>query len=243
METIKKVDPNSTEFRDEFQKTVAFTDKVLKQFGFVYNPDNEVNQSVQFGLTRNKLIYNKRYCPCFFVTGNKEEDRVCPCKPALDHEIKNDGHCHCGIFCTPEYAMANQKLEEIEEVAHTHSRGLSVSECQTLLNKSVIDSDELQALLEAREEGTISFLLIDNREWMEWSRGHIAGTDYLIPTTSFYQSVEVINDKKEIPIVVYCHSGSRSAYCQNALKDLGFSSVTNLSFGITGWRGDIIRGE
>ena len=105
-EQIKKIDPNSEEFQTELQKTVDFTDKVVKQFGFAYNPDSEITQSIQFGLTRNKLIYDKRYCPCFFVTGNKEEDRVCPCKPAINDEIPNHGSCHCGIFCTPEFAAA-----------------------------------------------------------------------------------------------------------------------------------------
>ena len=103
---MKKVDPESEEFKVELAKTVKFTDKVIEQFGFVYNPDAAINEGIQMGLTRNKLIYNKRYCPCFFVTGNKEEDRICPCKPALEHEIPNDGVCHCQIFCTPEYAAA-----------------------------------------------------------------------------------------------------------------------------------------
>ena len=64
-EQIKKIDPNSEEFQTELQKTVDFTDKVVKQFGFAYNPDSEITQSIQFGLTRNKLIYDKRYCLVF----------------------------------------------------------------------------------------------------------------------------------------------------------------------------------
>ncbi len=34
----------------------------------------------------------------------KEDNRICPCKPALETEIPEDGKCHCGIFCTPEHA-------------------------------------------------------------------------------------------------------------------------------------------
>ena len=41
-EQIKKIDPNSEEFQTELQKTVDFTDKVVKQFGFAYNPDSEI---------------------------------------------------------------------------------------------------------------------------------------------------------------------------------------------------------
>lgn len=239
---MKKIDPESEEFKLELEKTVKFTDKVLKQFGFVYNPDDEINQSVQFGLTRNKLIYNKRYCPCFFVTGNKEEDRICPCKPALEHEIKDDGHCHCGIFCTPEFAAGQRATEEMEEAVHAHSRGLTKEECEALLAKEQIDGDELEALLEARTLGMVNFALVDTREWMEWKSGHIVGTDHLCPTTSFYDTIKALENLKETPIVVYCHSGSRSAYCQRVLLDMKFKLVANLQWGIMNYRGEIVRG-
>ncbi len=32
---------------------------VLKKYNFVFNPDDEVNLSVQMGLARNMLIYGK----------------------------------------------------------------------------------------------------------------------------------------------------------------------------------------
>ncbi len=106
----KQIDMNSDEFKNEFNKTQNFTDKVCKNFGFVYNPSEELNQTIQEGLTRHKLIYGKRYCPCFLVLGatkeqrDKEDNRICPCKPALEVEIPRDGKCHCGIFCTQAHA-------------------------------------------------------------------------------------------------------------------------------------------
>ena len=238
---LKKVDPESQEFKDTLAKTVDFTDKVLKQFGFVYHPDEEVVQSVQFGLTRNKIIYNKRYCPCFFVTGNKEEDRICPCKPALEKEIPEEGKCHCGIFCTPEFAQAQKMEEDVEAAVHQHSRGLSKEECEFLLGKEQLDSSELEALLEARELGMVSFLLVDVREWMEYKSVRIKGADHLVPTTSFYETVKVLEDKS-MPVIVYCHVGSRSAYCQNILKDMGYAQVGNLTHGIVSYQGDMERG-
>lgn len=72
---------------------------------------------------------------------------------------------------------------------------------------------------------------------MEWVGRRIVGTDYLIPTTSFYQAIEAINTQKETPVVVYCLSGSRSAYCQRIMKDLGFKSVANLDYGISSFSG------
>ncbi|MBN2870993.1 MAG: sulfurtransferase [Campylobacterales bacterium] len=241
-QTITKIDPESVEFKEELEKTVKFTDKVCAQFGFVYNPDPEINQGIQFGLTRNKLMHGKRYCPCFFITGNKEEDRICPCKPALEHEIPEDGVCHCQIFCTPAYAASQLKSEEIEAVVHQHSRGLTTEECQILLNKSDIDSDELTALLEARELGMVSFKIVDVREWMEWKMGRIAGADVLVPTSSFFQTLNEANISKDEHVIVYCHVGSRSAHCQRILTDMGYTKVSNLAHGIVSYGGEIVRG-
>lgn len=240
MSDVIKIDVESVEFKKELEKTKKFTQKVVEQFGLSYNPDSEINQSVEFGLTRNKLIYGKRYCPCFFVT-KSDDDRVCPCKPALEDEIPNEGKCHCGIFCTKEYYNMHKKEEFIEELAHTHSRVLSKDECELLLSKRAIDADELVSLIEAREHKVVEFLIVDTREWMENKMGKIKGTDYLIPTTSFYDSISQIMDKKDTPIVVYCHVGSRSAYCQQIMKSMGFKNVINLNYGIVGFNGEIIK--
>lgn len=97
--------------------------------------------------------------------------------------------------------------------------------------------------MEARELGFINFNLVDVREWMEWAGHRIKGTDFLVPTTSFYQSIEVLEDKKDIPVVVYCHSGSRSAYCQNIMLSAGFKTVCNLDYGIMTYQGELVSGE
>jgi len=244
-----KIDMNSQEFLDEQEKTKIFTDKVCASKGWVYNPIEDVNEGVIMGLTRNKLIFNKRYCPCFMVIGETKEERnaadnrICPCKPAIEHEIPEDGHCHCGIFCTPEYAKANAIEIAAEEVAHSHSRGLTKEECEAILKHPQLDGDEIESLLEARELGMIEFNLIDVREWMEWKQGRIAGTDYLIPTTSFYNQLGQIEDQKDKPIIVYCLTGSRSAYCQEVLKDMGWKQVSNYRQGIIAYRGKVLKGE
>lgn len=239
--TINKIDIESEAFQAELEKTIRFTDKVVKQFNWAYNPDVEINEGIQLGLTRNKLMHGKRYCPCFFVTGNKEEDRVCPCPPAIEKEIPEDGVCHCQIFCTPEYAAAHAKEEEIEEVVHQHSRGLSKEECEFLLNKEQLDGDEIVALLEARDLGMIDFRLVDVREHMEWRMGHIKGADTLIPTSSFFDTLNEAKLGKDENIIVYCHVGSRSAHCQRILHDMGHSKVSNLTYGIVSYGGEIER--
>ena len=111
------------------------------------------------------------------------------------------------------------------------------------MQKKSLDASEVESLLEARDLGLIEFLLVDTREWMEWVGARIKGTDFLVPTTSFYQALQQIEDKKDTPIVVYCLSGSRSAYCQGVMLTMGFKSVANLDAGIMRYQGEQMSGE
>ena len=231
---MQQIDMNSPEFQAEMEKTLVFVEKVNNQFGFVQNPNEEVNEGVVMGLARNRLMYGRRFCPCFMVIGETKEEqktadnRICPGKPALEKEIPEDGLCHCGIFCTPEYAESQRAKDEIEELVHQHSKGLTHEQAEILLKQEQLDGDELEALLEARELGMIRFALVDVREYMEYQMGHIVGTDVLVPTSQFYAKVEEIADKKKTPIIVYCHTGSRSFQVQHAMKSLGFEQILSL---------------
>ena len=242
----KNIDINSDEFQAELEKTWKFVDKVNNQFDFVQNPDEEVNEGVAMGLARNRLIYGKRYCPCFIVQGEtpeerkKADNRVCPCKPALEKEIPEDGVCHCGIFCTPEYADKKKLENSAEETSHLHSRGLTKEEAELLVNKEQLDGDEIEALLEARELGMVDFKLIDVREPMEWQMGHIKGADELLPTTKFYDWLPEMLKRKDENIILYCHTGSRSYQVQQILKREG-QNVGNFAYGIISYSGEIVR--
>ncbi len=243
---MNKVDINSIEFQDQLQKTIKFTDGVISRFNWVYNPQAEVNEGVQLGLARNKLMYGKYFCPCFMVEtvdgkAKSVDDRICPCKPAIEKEIPEDGVCHCGIYCTPEYAQQKALELQTDEVAHTHSRGLSKDEAQNLLNSPELDGDDLVALLEARELGMINFRLVDVREPMEWDRGHIKGADNLVPTSNFFASFEAANFAQDENLVLYCHVGSRSAHCARILRNMGFSKISNLTYGIVSYPSEIER--
>ena len=244
--SIIKIDMNSDEFQAELEKTVKFTDKVVKQFNWEYNPQAEINEGVQLGLARNKMMYNKRFCPCFMVEevdgkAKSVEDRICPCKPALEKEIPEDGVCHCQIFCTPEYAASKRIELGMEEAAHTHSRGLTQDEANMLVNKAELDADEVISLLEARELGMVDFKLVDVREHMEWQMGHIQGADKLIPTSSFFPTLEESKISKDENIILYCHVGSRSAHCARILTDMGYAKIGNLTNGIVSYGGEIQR--
>ncbi|MFA6138273.1 MAG: ferredoxin-thioredoxin reductase catalytic domain-containing protein [Sulfurimonas sp.] len=244
--SIIKIDMNSPEFQAELEKTIKFTDKVVKQFNWEYNPQEEINEGVQLGLARNKMMYNKRFCPCYMVEQvdgvyKSSDERMCPCTPAIEKEIPEDGVCHCQIFCTPEFAAIKRQENQMEEVVHQHSRGLTKQECEALVNNHELDSDELIALLEARTLGMVHFKLVDVREHMEWKMGHIEGADKLVPTSSFFQTLDEANLGKNENIIVYCHVGSRSAHCARILTDMGYTKIGNLSHGIVSYGGKIKR--
>ncbi len=243
---IQRIDMNSPEFQAEMEKTIKFTDKVCNQFGWVYNPQEEVNEGVQMGLARNKMMYGKRFCPCFMVEevdgkARSVDDRICPCKPAIEKEIPEEGKCHCGIFCTPEYAQKQRIEMGMEEAVHQHSRGLTQEEAEILVNKDELDGDELVSLMEARELGMVNFKLVDVREYMEWQMGHIKGADKLVPTSSFFAALEEAKLDKNENIILYCHVGSRSAHVARIMHDMGFSKIGNLTHGIVSYPGEIER--
>ena len=244
---MQRIDMNSPEFQAEMEKTIRFTDKVCNQFGWVYNPQEEVNEGVQMGLARNKMMYGKRFCPCFMVEEvdgkpRSVDDRICPCKPAIEHEIPEEGKCHCGIFCSPEYAEKQRIELGMEEAVHQHSRGLTKEEAELLVNKDELDGDELVSLMEARELGMVNFKLVDVREHMEWQMGHIKGADKLIPTSSFFAALEEAKLDKNENIILYCHVGSRSAHVARIMGDMGFGKIGNLTHGIVSYPGEIVRG-
>lgn len=244
-----KIDTQSQEFQEELTRTQEFAKEVCTSRNLVFNPIEEVNTSTLLGLTRNQTIYDTKFCPCFMVVGETKEEqlssnnRICPCVPALKKEIPETGKCHCGIFCTPEYAKENTVVEEIKTKRPKHSGGLSVEVCERILEQAELSHEELIALLEARTLGMIDFNLVDVREWMEWNQNRIVGTDYLIPTTSFYQALQRIEDQKEKSTILYCYTGSRSAYCQKVLLDMGWKQVSNHTRGIISYHGERTSGE
>ncbi len=111
---------------------------------------------------------------------------------------------------------------------------------QTLLEKNDINSEELQALLKAREEGKLDFVLVDVREDMEWNMGHIKGADMLKPTSTFQQwGQDLFAQIKDKTVVFTCRTGNRSAQVQNVFRQNGHRAVINHFGGIVTYGGDV----
>lgn len=61
---------------------------VAWKYGAEVNPDFE--DAVVEGLSRNKLLFGARYCPCKL---DKHPDNICPCRA-----FREEGLCECGLF-------------------------------------------------------------------------------------------------------------------------------------------------
>lgn len=91
-------------------------------------------------------------------------------------------------------------------------------------------------LLKSRLDAGSEIVLLDVREPFEYALCHIEGTT-LIPMGELERRVGELSAEKDI--VVYCHSGIRSARAVNFLKSLGFKKALNLKGGIDAWAEEI----
>jgi rhodanese-related sulfurtransferase len=109
-----------------------------------------------------------------------------------------------------------------------------------LLVQDNVNSEDLERLLKAREEGKADFLLIDVREDMEYDMGHVKGVDMLKPTSSFQQWAEqLFNDAKDKTVIFTCRTGARSGQVQNVFRSNGHESVINHFGGIVTYSGEV----
>ena len=90
---------------------------------------------------------------------------------------------------------------------------------------------ELKAWMNSKKE----FQLIDVRERKEIELVSIGGIN--VPVKSVESNL--INIRKDIPVLVYCKSGGRSSLVVKKLQNMGYENATNLSGGILKWIDDV----
>jgi adenylyltransferase/sulfurtransferase len=88
-----------------------------------------------------------------------------------------------------------------------------------------------------RDEGK-EFQLIDVREPFEYEMSNIEGEN--IPLASVLLEADKIS--KDIPVVMQCRSGARSAAALNQLQNIGYTNLYNLRGGILAWAAEIEPG-
>lgn len=77
-------------------------------------------------------------------------------------------------------------------------------------------------------------IIIDVRTPSEYASGHIENSK-LLPVQILADNIDLLNDLKEEPILLYCQSGNRSTVAARILLDEGFSNIYNLRYGIGEW--------
>ena len=98
-----------------------------------------------------------------------------------------------------------------------------------------MNSIDVTTLMKWREEEH-EHQLIDVREPWEVEVGNING--FHIPMHELLDSIEKI--RRDIPVVVHCRSGARSAAVVHHLTlQLGYENVHNLQGGIEAWSREI----
>jgi len=103
------------------------------------------------------------------------------------------------------------------------------SKKRTIENINNISYTKMQEILK-ENEGTI---LLDVRSPQEYNEGHINGA-INIPEYELSSKASNILNNKNLKIIVYCASGSRSKKAIKTLKKLGFINLYNLEKGIEG---------
>ncbi len=91
-----------------------------------------------------------------------------------------------------------------------------------------IQPSEVQSLRDKGEK----FIFLDVREDEELDIAKIPDTLH-IPMGDVPSKVNLLDD--EIPIIVFCHHGQRSAMVTQFLKQLDFEQARNLQGGIEAW--------
>ncbi|MBD1429129.1 MULTISPECIES: rhodanese-like domain-containing protein [Sphingobacterium] len=90
---------------------------------------------------------------------------------------------------------------------------------------------ELKDMMDRNEE----FQLIDVREPFEYEVSNLNGLN--IPLAGILIEAEKVS--KDIPVIIQCRSGKRSAQAVMLLEQQGYTNLANLQGGILAWRDEI----
>lgn len=92
-----------------------FIENVSEKRGWKVLQDKQLLNDLVDGLYTNFLRYGFLQCPCRDHSHKtKDRDIACPC--AYSHaDIKEYGHCYCGLFMSPEFSASGKDPESIPE--------------------------------------------------------------------------------------------------------------------------------
>ena len=80
------------------------------------------------------------------------------------------------------------------------------------------------------------FILVDVREESEWEKGHIINAIY-IGKGVIERDIEKKISNTEAEIILYCGGGFRSALAADNIQKMGYTNVSSMEGGYSGWVG------
>jgi len=92
--------------------------------------------------------------------------------------------------------------------------------------KSAIETDENAVILDVRTQEEVAEGMIPNAKHIDIFR-----PDF---------TAKVLDLDKSKNYYVYCRSGGRSANACQAMSQMGFSKLVNLSGGVMAWQGELV---
>ncbi|MBX3054672.1 MAG: molybdopterin-synthase adenylyltransferase MoeB [Caldilineaceae bacterium] len=102
------------------------------------------------------------------------------------------------------------------------------------LAKSQITEWTPRQLDEQRKKGE-AVTVVDIRERDEWMQGHIPQSVF-IPRGFLELQIEQHQPDRDMPVVIYCAGGVRSALAARNLQEMGYTNVISLIGGFNGWK-------
>lgn len=116
-------------------------------------------------------------------------------------------------------------------MAHQHSVGFLkiVEDAKKRIRETTID--DVKAKIDRGEK----FILVDVREESEFAADHLPGALHLGKGV-IERDVETRVPDKNVPMVLYCGGGFRSALAADNLQKMGYKNVLSMDGGIRGWR-------
>ena len=89
--------------------------------------------------------------------------------------------------------------------------------------------------LKSMIDDNVAFQLIDVREPFEYEVSNINGLN--IPLNGILLEADKV--AKDIPVIIQCRSGKRSAQAVMLLEQQGYTNLSNLQGGILAWKEEI----
>ncbi len=103
-----------------------------------------------------------------------------------------------------------------------------VQHFKELKTSHLIQADEVQKYMKQANVQTI-----DVRTATEYADGHIKGFENIPLNTLAKNSAKI---RKDIPVIIHCQSGARSAIAYSILEKLGYTNILNYSGSINDWK-------